>query len=697
MATHELGPILAPRSVVVMGIDGEKTNLFHPLTENLRQGYRGHLYLVGKSVPDLEVLSDLEDLPETPELALLTSPSHRIPEQVKQCLARGIRNLVVYSGGFAETGPEGVFAQSKLVAQIKASGGRLVGPNSPGILRTYSGLNATLIPNLSEDSTPSPTQKAGISLVSSSGGLTAMVLGRLTQRQIPVQTAIGLGNCADLSPADWLDFFATDSLTRMVGLILEGGGSGGRHWLDTAVRLSRQKPLIVMRVGTSQAGMAATAAHTGAPPSDVRLEDLLRQAGLTVARDMPEMVTMMEAHWRIGERLPAGRSTVIITNSGGAGALAADYVTEAGLQLPRLEQGALRRLERCVPHHGSVQNPIDVTESFREYASAELVDAALTSQQVNSGLIISIGLDNEGLGEAAEKVQQTTGRPVVLVLENCPRLQELCRRKDLLVAESVGEGVTKLSTLHQRAVQLEETSVAIPPGLRRASRVLQLELGLEGSQLRTSHLMLGTRTFGNRPVQERSLESSPPPATGSSQTVDDEICRKVLKEYGLPLLEEVELRSIPDIEWYAEEQGYPLIVQLRPSGEILRITNPERKLVIVGELEKRREDYQRMVLIEPRPPGDRLFVRGLNHPEYGSLLAFRNYRETLWRLCPASRATLSSTLERLGFKAEPPALDAIERLGGLLVANPRVSRVELDPLVIHPTGATVAGHRLVIV
>lgn len=689
--------MLSPRSIAVIGVSSDRANPTHRLLHNLRTGgYRGHLYAVGQPLDGLEVFEQVEALAEVPELALITHPSHRVPDQVKACLTRGIRNLVVYSGGFAETGSEGQYAQAKLLAQVKNNGARMVGPNSPGVMRTYSGLNATMA-NLSFDGggRPSPTQKAGVALLSSSGGLAQMAMRMLETRGISVQTMIGLGNCADLTPADWLDFFANDALTRMVGLILEGGGTGGRRWLDTAVRLSRQKPLIVMRLGTTEAGMQASAAHTGAPRSDVRLEDLLRQAGLTVARDMPEMVRRMEAHWRVGERLPAGRSTVILTNSGGAGALAADFCTQAGLELPRLEAAALTRLERCVPHHGSLNNPIDVTESFREYASVELVDAALTSQQVNSGLVIAVDLDVVELGQAAERIQQATGRPIVLVLENCPDLRHYCQKSGLLTAESVGEGVLLLSTLHDRAQQLEETSVALPPGLRRASRVLEMELGLEGSSLKASNLMLGSRTFGQR--QERGpLEQPPPAGGGKSLTVDDEVCRKVLKEYGLPLLEEVELHSLRDIDWYAQDQGYPVIIQLRPSREILRITNEERKHRILAELSERGLDGQTMFLIEPRPPGDRLFVRGLNHPEYGPLMAFRNYRDTLWRLCPASRATLASTLEQLGFEPELTALETIERLGGLLVANPRVARVELDPMVCNPTGATVAGHRLVV-
>lgn len=695
-APHELALMLAPRSVVILGVGPEEGHPCQRLAGNLAQArYRGAVYLVGRGLDELmgqPVRRELHELEETPELALITSACHRVPEAVKECLARGIRSLIVYSGGFGEAGSEGHFAQSRLAAQVKAANGMLVGPNTPGLMRAYSGLNATLLSDLPVNPNPSPVEKAGAAVVTSSGGLGRMVVRGLEARGVPVTTLIGLGNCADLGAAEWLDYLANDPLTRLVVLLAEGAVPGGRRWLDAAARLVRKKPILVVHGGDTEAGGKAAEAHSGVAATTVALRDLMDQAGLLVAADIPSLVDQAEAHWLQGDLLPSGQGVVILSTSGGAGVLAADYATRQGLELPVPEPSVTARLQRCVPMAGSLRNPIDTTEELREYACAELMDAACSSHQISSALVVSIGLDYPELGFAAERVSSATARPVVMVLDGCPRLEEECRRLGIPVARGVAAGVDMLASLHRRARTLA-MQAAVPPAVRRASRVLETELGLAGGSSRRP-LMLGSRTFGHRGGVVDPPSPTEPGGPRRSVTLSDDVCRRLLLEYGLPLIEESELRSVRDLEWYVQDQGYPIIVQLRPSREIVRITNDQERLQVLEAL--RTIDDQQMFLIEPRPPGDRLILTGVNHPEYGSLVELKSFRDALWRFCPPAPAEVASALERLGLEAGPAALEVVERVSGLLCSNSALSRIELDPVVLNPTGATVAGFRAVV-
>ncbi|MBI3927409.1 MAG: CoA-binding protein [Armatimonadetes bacterium] len=692
MSSRELAPLFAPRSVVVLGFTQPEGQRAHQvLTNLLTAGYRGPVYLVGKDgleVAGRPVSPSVEHIGDPLEVALVATPTHQVMDAVRACLTRDVKGVIVYSGGWAEAGQEGHFEQSRLATQVRAAGARLVGPNTLGLFRSYSGFNATQLTSL-PGLAPAFEQKPGLTLLSTSTALAQIVWKELNRRGTPVRTAIGLGNCADLGPAEWLDFLIEDPMTHTAGVVLETAGAGGRQWLDAAVRFSRQKPMVVLLAGRTLAGMLSP---SGVPHTQALLGDLMEQAGVVTADDPGHFCDLLEVNWLIGDRLPRGSGTVILSNSGGAGALAADLAHRAGLSVPMLEAQVDTRLQRCVPLHGSTANPVDITEDFKTHASNELFDAVTSSPHVFSAFVSLIGQDHPELARAADRAGRQNGHPVVMHLVEAPELERECRELGIPVCATLEGGMRMLTGLHRRSEAVARLGPATRLASHRASRVLNEAFGLSRRSPGSGSVLLGSRATAGFRIQ--SAPAGPEPS--ENVVVPDAVCRRVLREYGFSLIEETEMRAIGDVEWYARKQGYPVIVKVHPSEETLRAANDRELANVLEYLAGRWTEETRVAMVEPRPRGDRLVALGINHPEYGAIMALKSYRDTVWRYCPTASNVVASTLERLGLPAVEPAVENVEQFSAMLSANSAITRVELDPLVINPTGVTVAGYRMVI-
>ena len=691
---HQLGPILHPRSLVITGLGLEPQYLGHQLAQNLVvAGFRGLVRCVGVSsdrVCKLPIFSSLDELDETIEMALITDPFPRVPAVVEECLERGIKNLVIYSPGFAETGNEGHLAQSRLLNRVRFHSGKLIGPNSFGIWRSANGLNATIFGDGPQFHPRSQLDKRGITLLTSSGGLAKLACDRLYSRKVPVATVVGLGNCADLATADWLEFLTHDPQSAVVGVLFEGGG-GGRRWLDAARQLARHKTVVLFRLGALPAGRQAVDRHCALPYTDVHLEDLSSQAGLVVARSFARFLDQLEIHWKAPDNEVPPRNLGILTSSGGAGVLAADAAEHRGLKLAVLEDRAVKRLENTLPNYISVGNPVDLAGCDPGARSLEIVDGVFGGNQVDAGVLILLNLDLPELVRAAHRICNNHGRPLVLVLGDAKESLAVARELNLPVAEDVEAAMNMLAALAARALSYQRLTTPPPAGLRRSSHILERELGV-GSRSLSKELLLG-RSFESK---ERFLKPQPESQVTTTQVLVDSLCRKVLLEYGLPLLEETRLNDFQELDYYAHEYGYPLILVLRPSRETFRMASPEQKARVLEELAGRSLKGQKAYLIEPRPRGDRLVATALNHPDYGPILSLKNFRTEVWRLCPTDPGLMESTLTGLGFEVNPAAMEALEKLSSLIMSNPSLTRVELNPLVINQTGAVVSGHRMVL-
>lgn len=357
-----LDALMRPRSIAIIGASQDATKIGgRPVDLLRRYGYAGHIYPVNpkaSTVQGLQAYASLDEVPEAPDLAIIAVDAEKTPEAVEQCAARGVRSVVVFSSGFAELGEKGRAMQERLHVAARGSGMRLLGPNCLGAVSIADKCIATFSIVL-EHSLPAA---GSLGIVSQSGNLGSFTMRLASDRGVGVSHFITTGNECDIDIADGIAWLARDPATKVILCCLETCRDAGR--LISALTEARDagKPVIALKIGTSAAGQAAAASHTGAMAgSDAVFDALLARSGAVRVRSIEELIDLGHAaSILLPDRLPAGSRLALLTASGGFGILLADSAQSVGLSLPELSEATQRTILELVPF-ASARNPVDAT------------------------------------------------------------------------------------------------------------------------------------------------------------------------------------------------------------------------------------------------------------------------------------------------------------------------------------------------
>ena len=356
-AQAAIRPFLKPRAVAVIGASREHGTVGGQLFHNaLEAGFEGVVYPVNPSadvVQSVRAYPTVTDVPDEVDLAVIAVPAPAVIEVARECADKGVPALVVISAGFAEAGPNGAGLQDRLVEVCRTAGMRLVGPNCLGILNTaeHAQLNVTFAPG-----TP---PRGGVGFATQSGALGLALIDLASDRGLGVSSFASIGNRADITANDFLEYWEEDDATRVALLYIESF-SDPRRFSRVARRLGRRLPIVVVKSGRSAAGERATGSHTGAllAASDVTVDALFEQAGVIRTDSLAELLDV--AALLENQPLPGGRRVGIITNAGGPGIMCADACEAGGLEVPELPDDMRDRLAGLLPAEAGLLNPVDM-------------------------------------------------------------------------------------------------------------------------------------------------------------------------------------------------------------------------------------------------------------------------------------------------------------------------------------------------
>lgn len=384
--TASLRPFFRPRSVAVVGASRDPSGIGHRILKALADtGFRGPIYPVNPKaavIGSIRAYPSVRDLPEAADLAVVAVPRDVVLEVVDDCAERGIGALVVITAGFAEASEEGRELQQRLLEKVRGYGMRMVGPNCMGLLNTDPEvrLNASFSPFF-----PPPGK---VAMSSQSGALGLAVLALAQQRQLGISTFISVGNKADVSGNDLLQYWEEDRNTEVILLYLESFGNP-RRFARIARRVSHVKPIVAVKAGRTSAGLRAAGSHTAAlAASDVAVEALFRQTGVIRAESLDEMFDLAAA--LESQPLPPGRRIAIVTNAGGPGILCTDACEAGGLAVPELSEKTKALLASFLPLAASVTNPVDMIASSGPDEYRKSVETVLASGEVDGLIVIWI-------------------------------------------------------------------------------------------------------------------------------------------------------------------------------------------------------------------------------------------------------------------------------------------------------------------
>jgi acetyl coenzyme A synthetase (ADP forming)-like protein len=676
-----LEPFFHPRSVAVVGASKRRGSLGGELFRNILAGdFAGSVYPVnrkGDSVAGVHGFRAVAEIAEAIDVAVICVPGEQVLGAAEDALEAGVRALVVISAGFAETGREGAARQDELLALVRDHGARLLGPNCLGFASSSARLNATFAPR------SFPAGKIGFS--SQSGALGLAMLEAAEATGLGVTAFVSVGNKADVSSNDLLEWWEDDDETEMVVLYLESFGNP-RAFSRIARRVARRKPILALKGGSTRAGSRAAGSHTAAlAGSDVAVDALFRQAGVIRARTLDELIdvaTLLSA-----QPVPRGRRVALVTNAGGLGILAADACEAAGLELPQPSDETRAALAEVMPAEGSSSNPIDLLGGATAATFAAALPPVLADPAFDAAIVLfvpTVGTDEDEVGAAISLAAATVkDRPVL-----CTFVSARGGPASLRSAANV-------------------PAFAYPEAAARArGRAAE-----RGEWLR--------RPAGTTPEVDRDRDAARrvvgEAVSAGGGWLEPEQIRRLLEAYGVPHVPDRVALTAPAAVEAAQELGFPVVLKTAAAGVhkteqggiALDLADEAAVLEAAGRIGA-------PLLVQPFVHGGTELLAGVvQDPVFGPLVAFgpggvlaELIGEAQFRLAPltdldAAELVSSGKAGRLvaGFRGAPPAdkdalTDLLLRLSLLADDLPEVAELDLNPVLALPDGCFAVDARV---
>ncbi|MDX6237784.1 MAG: hypothetical protein QOG10_2599 [Kribbellaceae bacterium] len=345
--------IMKPKAVAVIGASAEDGKIGNSVMKNLvNGGYAGEIYPInpkGGDILGLKAYPSIRDVPGDVDVAVFAVPAKFVSGALEQCGQKGVAGAILIPSGFAETGD--LELQNEVVAIARRHGVRILGPNIYGYYYLPEKLCATFC-------TPYDVQ-GSVALSSQSGGIGMAILGFSRSSRMGVSAIVGVGNKADIDEDDLLTFFEQDDNTNLIAMHLEDL-KDGRAFAETAARVSKKKPVVVLKAGRTDMGARAASSHTGAlAGNDKVYDDILRQSGVVRAPGLNDMLQYARGIPLLPT--PKGENVLIITGAGGSGVLLSDACVDNGLQLMSMPADLDAAFKKFIPPFGASGNPVDIT------------------------------------------------------------------------------------------------------------------------------------------------------------------------------------------------------------------------------------------------------------------------------------------------------------------------------------------------
>jgi acetyl coenzyme A synthetase (ADP forming)-like protein len=687
-AAASLRPFFEPRAIAVIGANRQRGRIGSEVLRNLREsGFTGRIAPVhpdAETIGGLPAFKRVSDIPFEIDLAVLIVPAAKVSAVVDDCIAKGVKALVVISAGFGEAGEAGAALQAELVDKIRAAGVRLIGPNCMGIINTDPAfrVNATF--------SPVNPPEGRVAFSTQSGALGLAILDYVKTLNIGISSFASIGNKADVSGNDLMQYWAEDPRTDVILLYLESFGNP-RKFAEIARRVGRVKPIVAVKAGHSGAGARAASSHTGArATSDVLVDTMLREAGVIRSRTLEELFDV--ATVLANQPVPGGRGVAIVTNAGGPAILAADACEANGLTVPVLSDHSQQQLRAFLPSAASVGNPVDMLAAATpaQYARAlEIVAADAAVDSVMAIFIPPLVTEPEAVAAAIRGVAAKMSKPILASFLGTHGLQpQLFPVPSFAFPESAAAALALVT----RYGEWLRSPVLNPEPLDEAMRTATAAI-----------------------VQRARAE-------GCGWLPPDQ-CDALLQAAGIPVLRTHIARTPEEAVAAARDCGFPVVLKAH-GRDILHKSDVGGVRLGIASEQAVRDGFAAItahlkgrleaVLVQPMVSGGvEMVIGGVNDTAFGPVVMCGTggvlvdlLDDTAFAMCPLSDAGAKALLEQIkgrvrlrGFRGTPAADEPafcrlLVRVSQLLHACPEIQEMDLNPVLVLSAGAMVADVRV---
>lgn len=406
---HPLDCIFRPRSVAVIGASEREGSVGRTLLWNLiRSPFGGTVFPVNPqrhSVLGIKSYRDIASVPEIVDLVIIATPAATVPQVIRECVAVGVKGAIIISAGFKEIGEQGAALEQEVLAEARKGGMRIIGPNCLGLMNPLAGLNATFA--------GTSARSGNVAFISQSGALCTSILDWSLGENVGFSAFVSIGSMLDVGWGDLIEYLGDDPHTHSIVLYMESIGNA-HAFLSAAREVAMDKPIIVLKVGHTEAAAKAAASHTGAlTGSDEVLNAAFRRCGVLRVHTISDLFDMAETLAK--QPRPKGNRLSIVTNAGGPGAIATDALISGGGTLSELAPETIQKLNQFLPEQWSHHNPIDILGDASSDRYAQTLEVVADDPNSDAMLVILTPQAMTNPTQTAEKLKSYSklGKPIL--------------------------------------------------------------------------------------------------------------------------------------------------------------------------------------------------------------------------------------------------------------------------------------------
>ena len=698
-----LDALFAPQSVAVIGATEKAGSVGRNILRNLiTSPFGGTVFPIHPSRPSvlgIKAYANIAAVPEAAELAVIATPAPTVPGIIKECAQAGVRGAIIISAGFRETGPEGVELEQQVLAEARRARMRIIGPNCFGVMMPLSGMNATF--------STETARPGSVGFVSQSGALCAAVLDWSLRETVGFSAFVSVGSMLDVGWGDLIYYLGDDPRTSCIMMYMESIGDA-RSFLSAAREVAMTKPIIVIKAGRTEAAARAAASHTGSlTGSDEVLHAAFRRCGVLRVNTISDLFHMAEVLAK--QPRPRGPRLAIVTNAGGPGVLASDFLMAEGGELAELSAETIAALDQFLSPHWSHANPVDTIGDADATRYVKAVETVGKDPNCDAVLAILVPQGMAEPGEAAEKLKSgATGWSKPLLAS-------------WMGGTSADLGESILSRAHIPCFPFPETAI------RMFNYMWRYSYNLRGLY-ETPVLSAGAEGAPGREAAEKIIQG----VRQRHRTLLTEAeSKQLLAAYGIATIETQIAPSEDAAVELAEKIGYPVVLKLHSetithktdvggvqlnlhdAGEVRRAWHAIR--TSVGE--QAGPEHFQGVTVQPmvKLEGYELILGSSIDPQFGPVLLFgaggqlvEVFEDRALALPPLNTTLAHRMMEQTRiFKAlkgvrgrKPVNLAALEellvRFSQLVVEQRWIKEIDVNPLLASPERLLALDARVVV-
>lgn len=685
--------LFEPRSVAIIGASHNKNKIGYKILENIiYSGYPGKIHPVnprGGKILNLQVYGSVNDINDNIDLAFIVIPAKYTFDAVKNCAQKKVRFLVIITSGFSEVG--NIEEERKIVNYAREHEMRVLGPNILGIYSSMVSMNATFGPR--------DIKHGNVAIITQSGALGIALFGKTKVENIGLSCVVSVGNKSDIDETDLLEYLALNKNTKVILMYIEGI-KNGEKLVNMLKKTTKRKPVVVVKSGISKRGAIAAASHTGSlAGTDEIFSDIMKQSGVMRVESVRE--ALIWCKFLSNSLVPKGENTVIITNGGGLGVLAADACEKYNVNLYDDIQTMKKAFSDVVPEFGSVKNPVDLTgqATITDYENA--LNAAFRNKNIHS--IICLGCETAGLGSdkflsTIERIfsENKSVKPIVFSplggVEIESGIRNL-RSKGVPIFSEVYEAVSCFGAMYANYRNIDSL----------------VDIGDEIEEIEIDTRIIEDIIEKVRREKRQFLFSYE--------------SANIMRATGIHMSQSYIGHNIDESVMYAEKIGYPIVMKVvskniihksDAGGVALDLENRNEVIDAYQSIVHNCREYKPDAIIEGVEisemvkPGTEVIIGARRDEAFGPIVMFglggiyvEVMKDVSFRSLPLNRREIMSMIKEiksypllLGVRGEKKkdinsVVDIIIKLGTVLQKCDSISDIEINPLVVYEQGEGV--------